>query len=88
MSMMNELCNIDERIRVRSVCSENPTGGKGKGGMCELEDGSARDAARDLGKGWKVNPYTWIETGETAVLADVKAMGAIKHIWITSTGVW
>lgn len=24
--------------------------------MCELKDGSSAEAARELGKGWKVNP--------------------------------
>ncbi len=41
----------------RSISPENYTGAKGGGAMCELEDGSARAAARDLGKGWKVNPF-------------------------------
>ena len=33
----------------RSVSPENYTGEKGKGGMCELENGCAKRAARDLG---------------------------------------
>ena len=34
--------------KTRSICAENFTGEKGKGGMCKLEDGIAGDAARDL----------------------------------------
>ena len=32
--------------------------------MCPLEQGSARHAARDLGTGWKVNPYIVMQPGE------------------------
>ncbi len=70
-------------IRTFSVSPENLTGEKGGGGRAKLGEGSASYAARDLGEGWKVNPYTVIEAGETAILADVKGEGAIKHIWIT-----
>ena len=49
----------------RSVCPENITGEKGKGGMTPLEQGTAYNAARDLGTGWKVNPYFHVEAGET-----------------------
>lgn len=80
--MMHSLtCKKD--IRTFSVCPENPTGKKGEGGKATLENGSAAKAARDLGQGWKVNPYIIMQAGEKAVLADVKGMGAIKHIWIT-----
>ncbi len=46
-------------------------------------DGAAKDAARDLGQGWKVSPYVIIQPGETFTMADYEGMGAIKHIWIT-----
>ena len=44
--------------QTRSISAENPTGEPGRGGACPLEEGSARVAARDLGTGWKVNPYS------------------------------
>jgi hypothetical protein len=72
----------------RSICAENFTGEKGKGAICELADGSAKNAAKDLGKGWKVNPYITIRAGETFELAKIDGPGAIKHIWITPTGKW
>ncbi len=75
-------------VETRSVSPENLTGGKGMGGMCEVEDGSAHVAARELGKGWKVNPYLHLQVGETITLADVKGEGAIKHIWLTPSGDW
>lgn len=86
----NNLGNLSRlsNAKTRSISPENFTGEKGKGGSCELENGSARLAARDLGKGWKVNPYIVIEAGQVAVLADIEGMGAIQHIWTTCTGKW
>jgi hypothetical protein len=78
--MLNDLITKKE-ICTFSVSPENPTGGKGKGGMAM--EGSASYAARELGQGWKVNPYLIAKPGETLVLADIKGQGAIKHIWIT-----
>lgn len=72
----------------RSISPENPTGEKGKGGMCPLEQGNARKAAAGLGTGWKVNPYIVLKPGETATLADIRQSGCIQHIWMTPTGVW
>lgn len=72
----------------RSISPENLTGEKGKGGMCELKDGSAKNAARDLGKGWKVNPFLVIKAGETFEIANIEGPGAIEHIWMTPTGKW
>ena len=81
--MLNNL-TTKKNIRTFSVCPENPRGEKGKGGMATLENGSAANAARDLGTGWKVNPYYVLPgDGTTTVLADIKGQGAIKHIWLT-----
>ena len=72
----------------RSISPENFTGAKGGGALCELEDGSAKWAARDLGKGWKVNPYIRVAPGETFEIANIQGPGAIQHIWMTPTGKW
>jgi hypothetical protein len=72
-------------IRSFSICPENPTGEKGKGAMATLENGSAKNAARELGQGWKVNPYIVIKSGEKADLANVTGQGAIKHFWIVDS---
>lgn len=74
--------------RSRSICPENETGEAGKGGMCELEYGNARLAARDLGKGWKVNPYIHIPAKSTYEIASIEGPGVIQHIWMTPTGRW
>ena len=77
-----------QNIRTVSVSPENLTGEKGKGGATPLEEGTARQAARDLGTGWKVNPYLWIRSGEIITLADVRDEGEIRQIWLTPTGTW
>ena len=82
--MLNNLTTKKD-IRTFSVCPENPTGEKGKGGMAI--EGTASNCARDLGQGWKVNPFIVMQPGETAVLADIKGQGAIKHIWITDSAI-
>ena len=80
--MLNNLTTKKD-IRTFSVSPENLTGAKGCGGMAI--EGSASDAARDLGQGWKVNPYLVVDAGQRMVLADVKGQGAIKHIWLADT---
>ena len=74
--------------KTRSISPENLKGEKGKGGMCELANGSAKNAARDLGKGWKVNPYVNINPQETLEIANIDGSGAIQQIWMTPTGKW
>lgn len=74
--------------KTRSISPENPTGEPGKGGMATLENGSAKDNARELGQGWKVNPYVIIKPGETFTMAEISGSGAIQHIWMTPTGIW
>ena len=80
--------------KTRSISAENFTGGKGKGGMARPEDkdinnaANASYAARDLGEGWKVNPYVHIQPGETMTIAEIDGMGAIQHIWMTPSGNW
>lgn len=74
------------KAKTRSISPENFTGEKGKGGMST--DGLAAKAARDLGQGWKVSPYIWIEPGQTTILAEIEGPGAIQQIWMTPTGNW
>jgi len=74
--------------KTRSISPENYTGEKGKGGMCPVEEGNAKKAARDLGTGWKVNPFIILQPGETFALADIEGPGCISHIWLTPTGKW
>ena len=70
----------------RSVSPENLGGMAGKGGMTTIDKGSAGYQARELGQGWKVNPFVRIKSGETFTMADIKGPGLIQHIWMTPTG--
>jgi len=72
--------------KTRSISPENFTGEKGKGGMATLEEGTAQRAARELGQGWKVNPYVHIEPGTTFTLGEINESGVINHIWMTPVG--
>jgi len=78
----------------RSISPENFTGEKGRGGMADPADkdksnvANGANAARDLGKGWKVNPFIRIQPGQTFTLAEITGPGAIQHIWMTPTGNW
>lgn len=72
--------------QTRSISPENLSGEKGKGAMAVK--GNASEAARDLGQGWKVNPFIIIKPGETVTLGEINGSGAIQHIWMTPTGNW
>jgi hypothetical protein len=72
--------------KTRSISPENLTGEKGKGGMAT--EGVSSKAARDLGQGWKINPYIKIQPDSTFVLAEIEGPGAVQHIWMTPTGNW
>jgi hypothetical protein len=65
--------------RTRSISAENPDGSPGRGGMAT--EGFGAGAATDLGKGWKVAPAVWIQSGEVFELADITGPGAIQSIW-------
>jgi len=72
--------------KTRSISPENFTGEKGKGGMAT--EGTGKNAARELGQGWKVSPSVRIKAKTTFTLADISGPGAIQHIWMTPTGNW
>lgn len=80
--------------QTRSISPENFTGAKGKGGMAVPDrkaprnTANATEASRDLGQGWKVNPFVRIQPGETFTMAEIEGSGAIQHIWLTPTGDW
>jgi hypothetical protein len=72
----------------RSICAENFTGEKGKGGMADLNEGTGKGAARELGRGWKVSPCISLKAHEVFEIANITGPGAIKHIWLTPGGKW
>ena len=84
----NGLSNLyrTSNAKTRSISPENLTGEKGKGGMAT--EGGASNAARELGQGWKVNPFVVVPPGKTLTVADISGQGAIQHIWMTPTGNW
>ncbi|HEY7209424.1 MAG TPA: glycoside hydrolase family 172 protein [Bryobacteraceae bacterium] len=86
--LTSDLSNLyrTSEAKTFSIGPENPTGEKGKGAMAS--EGTASKAARDLGQGWKVNPFVIIEPGKTFTLATIEGSGAIQHIWMTPTGTW
>lgn len=92
-STMGNLYQLSN-AKTRSISPENFTGEKGKGGMADSKDNAlpnvanASHAARDLGQGWKVNPFIRINPGETYTIAEIEGPGAIQHIWMTPTGNW
>lgn len=86
--LANGLSNIFRLSEAKtfSISPENFTGEKGKGGMAT--EGVASAAARDLGRGWKMNPYVVIPPGQTFTLGEITGSGSIQHIWMTPTGNW
>lgn len=78
-----------------SISPENYSGEKGKGAMADpVKDkdkenqANAWNASRDLGKGWKVNPFMVIKPKQTVTIAEINGSGAIQQIWMTPTGNW
>ena len=69
-------------VQSRSISAENPDGRKGGGAKAEIGTGS--HYARELGKGWKMNPYMIIEPGTTQIIADISGPGEITHMWFTA----
>jgi len=74
------------KAKTRSISPENFTGEKGKAGMAV--EGTGKNAAKDLGQGWKISPSVKIKSKETFVLGEINGSGAIQHIWLTPTGHW
>jgi hypothetical protein len=83
--------NMDNLYRLshaksRSISPENFSGAKGEGAKAITGTGS--NAARDLGKGWKISPSVVIKSNTTFTIAQIDDPGCIKHIWMTPTGNW
>ena len=81
--IMDSISRLSD-LESRSICAENPAGEKGKGGMATV--GTGENAARDLGRGWKVSPSLNLKAHSVTVLADIAGEGAVRHIWLTPTG--
>jgi len=70
----------------RSISAENFTGEKGRAGMAT--EGTGKNAARELGQGWKVSPSIHIPARTIVTLAEIEGPGAIQHIWNTVHPSW
>lgn len=79
---IGELYRLSDAVS-RSISPENLTGEKGQGSRTPVERGSASDAAKDLGTGWKVNPYVIVFPGNKLTLGEASGPGVINHIWMT-----
>ena len=82
---MGNLSRLSD-AKTRSISPENFTGEKGKGGMADpVRDkdqrnvANAHHAAKDLGKGWKVNPFIIVKPGETITIAEIEEMDRISR---------
>ncbi len=67
--------------RSRSISPENFKGEKGRAGMAT--EGTGKNAARELGQGWKVSPCVQIKAKTTFTVAEIDGSGAIQQIWLT-----
>ncbi|MEN6336004.1 MAG: glycoside hydrolase family 172 protein [Phycisphaerales bacterium] len=65
----------------RSISPENFTGEKGKAGMAT--EGTGKNAARDLGQGWKISPSVRIPAKSTFTMGEINGSGQIQQIWMT-----
>ena len=77
MGNLSRLSNAQSR----SISPENFTGEKGKGAMADpVRDKDVRNKAnaagpaKDLGKGWKVNPFIIVKPGETVTIAEIDGL--------------
>src|SRR5690348_7761455 len=75
MPSLGDLYRLSD-AKSRSISPENFSGEKSKGGAAV--DGTGKNAARDLGKGWKISPSVPIKTKSTFTLADIKGPGCIQ----------
>jgi hypothetical protein len=82
---MSNIFRMSE-AKTRSISPENFKGEKGKGSMATK--GTGENAARDLGKGWKISPSVIIKAHTSFTVAEIEGPGSIQHIWMTPTGVW
>jgi len=67
-------------VETRSMSAENPDGAKGGGAKA---DPGGEEAARELGRGWKVRPCITLPAQSTTSLAEIDGPGVIQHIWMT-----
>lgn len=81
---LSRIASIHATHETRSISAENPSGSPGQGALANVgDDVHCTDAARDLGRGWKVRPCLRLKPGDSAVLCDIEGPGVVQHLWIT-----
>lgn len=65
----------------RSLSAENYNGEVNGGALAT--EGTGKECARLLGKGWKVSPSHTIQPGEVFTLANIEGSGAIQSMWMS-----
>jgi hypothetical protein len=81
LSVDKSTLHLFSDVQTRSISPENFSGEKGK--AATATDGTGRNAARDLGQGWKLSPSVHIPGNSTFTLAEIEGSGAIQQIWLT-----
>ncbi|WP_343250365.1 glycoside hydrolase family 172 protein [Diplocloster hominis] len=67
------------KAKSRAINAENPTGANGCCAMAE--EGTGKQCAADLGRGWKISPSVNVEPGQTVTLAEIEGPGVIQSLW-------
>lgn len=75
MTLVDRPYELGTGLESHSISFENPTGGRGAGGMA---------ARPETGVGRKGRPSVVIASGETVALADIEGPGTIRHIWMAT----
>lgn len=73
-------------VTTHMISAENPTGDHGKACMAKIDPTNpdlywSKNAIKD---GYKVNPFIKLDAKTTKVIADVKGMGIITNLFLTS----
>ncbi|HJO92027.1 MAG TPA: glycoside hydrolase family 172 protein [Victivallales bacterium] len=72
---------LQRQAESRSISAENPLGALSSG--AKETPNTKNHPSRELGKGWKVNPFVKIEAGKTKTIMNIEGPGVIRHIWVT-----
>jgi hypothetical protein len=91
-SGMDGLSRLTPQVERRQITPENPTGERGKGAMAIPNPADPAlafsEAAKDLGQGWKVNPFVKVKAHTTHTVMDVDGPGTIRHILMITGSSW
>lgn len=83
--MLNKVLN-KSGVKTHMISAENPTGEKGGACLAKIDPTNpdlywSKNAIKE---GYKVNPFIKIDAKTTKVIADIKGMGMITNLFLTS----